>query len=221
MSECAVSFTIVCSVVNLISSFDSINHSNYTMESFMIDLDLAYGFSDGYWVYTNLVSDTGYRISNAITILSMYSVALFLRILTQYMVYQYSFYTSHKNVKFEIVLSLYCLLALFIMGFFSTFLMLFHICIVFAVFYEFIRIVIANQRLCLLLKQRLNDAIRHENQLYNVILYYRLAYRDYKYSSTVFLIAFLIQNLGLSLFCIPACSNGTNIQSYCLGEFYY
>ena len=128
-------------------------------------------------------------------------LAFLVRILTQYMVYQYSYFKPCLNLKFEIYISLSCLFFLFSMATFLQLLMIFYVCTVFLLFYEYILLIIASRKLCLLLKQRLSDAILHENQSNNVILYYRIGYKDYKICSTVMLISLFTQYVGIILYC--------------------
>ena len=127
-------------------------------------------------------------------------LAFLVRILTQYMVYQYSYFKPCLNLKFEIYISLSCLFFLFSMATFLQLLMIFYVCTVFLLFYEYILLIIASRKLCLLLKQRLSDAILHENQSNNVIHYYRIGYKDYKICSTVMLISLFLQYFGVSLY---------------------
>ena len=118
------------------------------------------------------------------------------------MVYQYSYFKPCLNLKFEIYISLSCLFFLFSMATFLQLLMIFYVCTVFLLFYEYILLIIASRKLCLLLKQRLSDAILHENQSNNVIHYYRIGYKDYKICSTVMLIALFFQYSSASLYSI-------------------
>ena len=146
-------------------------------------------------------------------------LAFLIRILTQYMVYQYSYYKPRLNLKFEIYISLSCLFFLFFMATFLRLLKTFNVCIVFLLCYEYILLVIASRKLCLLLKQRLSDAITHEYQSNYVILYYRIGYKDYKICSTVMLIALFAQYLGISLICFLTVFNAVNRDPYlCLDE---
>ena len=128
-------------------------------------------------------------------------LAFLVRILTQYMVYQYSYFKPRLNLKFEIYISLSCLFLLSLMATFLQLHMVFYVCIVFLLFYEYILLIIATRKLRLLLKQRLSDAILHENQSNNVIHYYRIGYKDYKICSTVMLVALFAQYVGIILCC--------------------
>ena len=151
--------------------------------------------------YQELEFSTSTRL-NSVSILTTYCLLAFLiRILTQYMVHQYSYFKPRFNLKFEIYISLSCLFFLFFMATFLQLVKIFNVCIVFLLYYEYILLIIASRKLCLLLKQRLSDAIIHEYQSNYVILYYRIGYKDYKICSTVILIALFAQYLGISLYC--------------------
>ena len=78
--------------------------------------------------------------------------------------------------------------------------MLFHyILILTVVSYEYFLIIYETKSLLRLLKQRLKDATSHDYHGIQVIRYYKLAYTDYKQGSTVLLVAFLLQVIGLSI----------------------
>lgn len=150
--------------------------------------------------YENLVGDTPYRFANTFTTISICSMAFFIRILTQYMVYQYSYYKPYLNLKFQVTISLTCLLCLFFMAMVFQLIMIYNICIVLILFYEYLILLFESRKLCLLLQQHLHDAILHENQSKSIILYYRIVYKDYKYCSTIMLIALIAQFMGTSLY---------------------
>ena len=141
-----------------------------------------------------------FRIIGSVMTISVCAMAFFIRILTQYMVYQYSYYKPHLNIKFEVYISLTCFLILFLMVTVFELFTVYNICIVLLLIYEYIILIIASRKLCLLLRQHLNDAIRHENQSQLVILYYQIAYKEYKYCSTIMLIALFAQFTGTSLY---------------------
>ena len=151
--------------------------------------------------YHELENSTSTRLCSISILTTTCLLAFLIRILTQYIVYQYSYYKPRLSLKFEIYISLSCLFFLFLMATFIQLLKTFNVCIVFLLCYEYILLVIASRKLCLLLKQRLSDAIIHEYQSNYVILYYRIGYKDYKICSTVMLIALFAQYLGISLYC--------------------
>ena len=167
-----------------------------------ISLRIQYKISPSYDIYETLINSNRFRICNAAYTISVSSVTLFVRILTQYMVEQYSYYKSHMNLKLEIIIPISCLVAMLIMGIIPQLIMLYNICIVLFIIREYILLFIESKKLRLLLKQRLEDAIHHENQSKDVILYYKIAQKEYKYCSIILLISFFLHNFGLSLYCL-------------------
>ena len=171
--------------------------------------------------YGELEFSTSNRLYSVSILTTSCLLAFLIRILTQYMVYQYSYFKPRLSLKFEIYISLSCLFFLFFMATFLRLLKIFSVCIVFLLCYEYILLVIASRKLCLLLKQRLSDAIIHEYQSNYVILYYRIGYKDYKICSTVMLIALFAQYLGISIYCFYMLISAVNPYSYlCLDEFF-
>ena len=168
---------------------------------FAVESQLKHIFQNGTVTYEKLVDLQRLRIAHYITSVFALSVLLCLRILSQYMVCKYSYYKSHLNIKLEVVISVYRLTALFIMGLFSIFVNIYNISIILNFIYDLILLLISSNKLSQLLKQRLSDAINHENQPREVIHYYIVASRDFKTSTTIFLTAFVIQNLGTLLYC--------------------
>ena len=198
LSEFGSTVSVICSIAYFLPQ----SLSSHSIGDAINAFKGTYEFTGGLHIYINLEISHVFRVSNAITAISLFSIALFVRILTQYMVQQYSYFKPHLNLKIEVIVSIYFIFPLFIVGIMPQLFRIFYICIILVIFRELILLFFANKKLCLLLKQRLDDAILHENQPCNVILYYRLAYREYKYSSRIFLIAFLIQILGFTLYCI-------------------
>ena len=111
------------------------------------------------------------------------------------MVYQYSYYKPYLNLKLELYISINCYVALILLMVVFEFNHLCLICCLFLIFYELIRCVIAGRELSLLLRQRLYDAIRHENQNNFVILYYKIAHKEYRTCYSIMLVAIFLQNL--------------------------
>ena len=145
---------------------------------------------------------TQLRILRTLTTTSFYTLFLLIRILTQYLVHPYSYYKLPFWYKFKLGISLLIITTLFICGVVRQVVLIHFICIVLVVIYEFICIFIATKKLRLLLTQRLNDAIMHENQSTGVIRYYKIANKDYKLFSTVLLIALFFQTIAFSILCI-------------------
>ena len=144
--------------------------------------------------YSDLIGTIFLRTTWSFIIIPLSALAFFIRILTQYMVHQYSYYKPHLNIKFQVYISLTPLLVLFLL------ITVCNICIVLLLVHEYILLIIASRKLCLLLRQHLRDAIRHENQSKLVILYYQIAYKDYKYCTTIILIALFAQFTGACLY---------------------
>ena len=165
--------------------------SSFKISSFSVD----FGFY-------NSMNHTQLRFFKTLTTTSMYVLFLLIRILTQYLVHQYSYYKFPFRFKFKLAISLLIIFSLFICGVVRQLELIHFICIVLVVIYEFICICIATKKLRLLLTQRLNDAITHENQSTGVIRYYKIANKDYKLFSTVLLIALFFQTIAFSIFCI-------------------
>ena len=130
---------------------------------------------------------SSFRFTNSITTTSLCSMAFFIRILTQYMIYQYSYYKYLLKLNLNVYISLTCLSVLFIIATLFKLLAVYNICIVLILFYEYIKLIIEGRKLHLLLRQHLYDAVNHENQSNFVILYYQIAYKEYKYYSTIIL----------------------------------
>ena len=140
------------------------------------------------------------RFIHSITTTSLCATAFFIRILTQYMVYKYSYYKDLLKLNLKVYISLTCLSILFIIATLFKLLAVYNICIVLILFYEYIQLIIEGKKLHLLLQQRLYDAVNHENQSAFVILYYQIAYKEYKYCSIIMLIALFAQYTGVSIY---------------------
>ena len=115
------------------------------------------------------------------------------------MIYQYSYYKPYLNLKLEFYVSIICFVSwpfqilvfdfLYVPVFFSIFLLS----------YEFIQCVISGRKLSRLLRQRLYDAIRHENQNKCVILYYKIAHKEFRLCFSIMLVAIFLHLLVISL----------------------
>ena len=149
--------------------------------------------------YLNSLRNWVIRVSIVINTISMYSLFLFVRILTQFLIHQYSYYKSSLKLKRKLIFAISLLVTLSILGLIRPLILLQYALTVLVIIYEFIFIAILTKRLLRLLKQRLNDARQHENQSYRVVLYYRIAYADYKYSSTALLLALFFQVIAFSI----------------------
>ena len=187
---------LICNVLQIVVTFEvkGGNSKDY------IHL-LVYG-KEEFASYDYLEKLTSIRIYSIGGTLAFYTVTFFIRIVTKYIVCQYSYFKLYLNIKLEVYITCTCLFILFFMGGILKLLMIYFMCIVLLLSYEYIGIVIESRKLRLLLKQRLSDAILHENQSQYVIRYYRIGYKDYRICSIVMLIALFAQCLGVSLYCI-------------------
>ena len=170
-----------------------------------------------YYSRINIIS----RLSTILTSISMYLLFISVRILTQYMVHKYAFYKSELKLKCKMVVSLISILILVTLGLIPSLLFLHFILMVPVVAYEFFLILIATKKLRLFLKQRLSDAF-HEYQSRDVIRYYSIISREYRYCSIVLLTALLFHLIGFSILnihplvmtCISFKSNWSNVLIY-------
>ena len=89
------------------------------------------------------------------------------------MVYQYSYYKDLLKLNLEIYIALTCLSTLFIIATLFKLLMIYNVCVVLILLKEYIQLIVEGRKLRLLLRQRLYDAVNHENQSHFVILYYQ------------------------------------------------
>ena len=181
--------------------------------------------------YNYLVEYSTFLFTNSITITSLCATAFFIRILTQYMVYQYSYYKDLLKLNLEIYIALTCLSTLFIIATLFKLLMIYNVCVVLILLKEYIQLIVEGRKLRLLLRQRLYDAVNHENQSHFVILYYQIACKEYKYCSTLMLIALFAQYMGVSVYllnqifingveeCIPNCRTLYYTMFYFYSEF--
>ena len=171
------------------------------LSGFGIDMEMwTENPSFSFPAYDELIGTVFLRTTWSFMIIPLSALAFFIRILTQYMVYQYSYYKPHLNIKFQVYISLTPLLVLFLLVTVFKLITVCSICIVLLLVYEYILLIIASRKLCLLLRQHLYDAIRHENQSKLVILYYQIAYKEYKYCSTIMSIALFAQFTGACLY---------------------
>ena len=142
---------------------------------------------------------TSVRISNSITAITLYALFTFVRILTQHLVHQYNYYRSDLKLRSKLCGSISLIVFFFILGLIRVFMLFHYILILTVMSYEYFLIIHETKFLLRLLKQRLKDATSHDNLGMQVIRYYKVAYTDYKQGSTVLLVAFLLQIIGLSI----------------------
>ena len=138
-----------------------------------------------------------YRVYASLA-LAEYVITSLIRILTEYMVYQYRYHKLYLNLKLEFYISITCFISLIFLAVVFEFEKLFLICCLFLLFYEFSRLVIAGKELNISLRQRCFDA-RHENQEESIIYYYENAHKDYRISFSIMLVSFFLQSLAISI----------------------
>ena len=137
-----------------------------------------------------------------------YSVVLFtllplilIRILTQYLCQQYTFYSKTSfSLKEKFKLPIAILIFLFLLCFIRQ-LIIFDwlaICVYFV--YEFVVFTISSNCLCNLLYKRYFDARTHEYQPISIVRYYRCAYLEFKVCSCILVASLFLQMLSLILF---------------------
>ena len=96
-----------------------------------------------------LLNNPTSSFTNLLTTLCLATTIVTVRILTEFLVYQYSYYKPFLPLKFHIAIYLYTFIALFIMGMTRSLLILYYICIVLVIIREYILFVIASRKLCL------------------------------------------------------------------------
>ena len=161
-----------------------------------------------------------FRFSILLTSISIYTMFISVRILTQYLSHQYAFYKSELRMKRRIALPLISMLALSILGLIPPLLFLHFILMVPAIVYEFLLCILETKKLSLSLKQRLFDAKNHEAQSHDVIRYYTIANKEYKLCSTVLLTYLLLHVIALSIYYIhPLVMTCVILRSECFNVF--
>ena len=97
--------------------------------------DYVFSFSDGFYLS---LFHFDLRLLRVLIIVTFYSLIMFVRILTQFLVRKYSFYKYNLNLKTKLSISLYFLLILFISGLIRMFMVPFYFTIAFATLFEFL-----------------------------------------------------------------------------------
>ena len=157
-------------------------------------LDLYYVFLP--YSKTHQTEITSHIIGTVITT-STCTMLFFVRILTQFMVYRYSYFKTELNIIFQFYLFFTCMFALIIMELVLELFLIHCVCFILVLFREYIVLVTESRKLCQLLRQHTHDATHHENLSKYVTLLYRIAYTDYKKCSIIILIAFSLQIIGI------------------------
>ena len=157
----------------------------------------AYGFEQEF--YFSLFYPT-IRLLRTLLVIEIYSLLIFVRILTQFLVHKYSFYKYNLNLKTTLSISLSFLFVLFICGLTRVLLAPFYFTIAFAILFEYLLLVKVTMKLRRLLKRRLTDAVINESV--HICLYYKTVYGNYKCFSIVLLLSLFFLCASYLIFCI-------------------
>ena len=140
-------------------------------------------------------------ISGRFEIVTCVNVYLFLmmliRILTQYLANQYSFYKKNISLRLKLAKILFFLFFLTVIGLLQIFVILFRVLFFASFIWEFITYLRTSNCLCKLLYKRFFDAKFHENQGMRVVSYYRQAHKEYKITSIFLTLSLLIHMITL------------------------
>ena len=161
------------------------------------DSDHVYDFGKGFFLSLFHFED---RLVRALLFFTPYCLMIFVRILTQFMVHKYSFYSYNMNLKMKFGISLSFAIALYIVGLFRIFMAPFYIITAFAILFEYLVTIKVTRQLRRLLKQRLTDALNNESA--DICSYYKTVYGNYKNFSVVLLLSLFFQITSISIFCI-------------------
>ena len=126
---------------------------------------------------------------------------ILIRILTQYLCQQYTFYSKTSfSLKEKFKLPIAILIFLFLLDLIHQLIIFdwLSICLYFV--YEFVVFTISSNRLCNLLYKRYFDARTHEYQPISIVRYYRFAYLEFKVCSCILVASLFLQMLSLILF---------------------
>ena len=139
------------------------------------------------------------RIRVMLFSMSFYSVITCVRLLTEFLSCKYDYYETKPYLCIRILLS-FCIVPVFLLiGLFRQLFLFSFIGIVLALMYQFIQLCFAVRKLKRLLYKRLFDAQHLECQPRFVVNYFRRAHWNFKYASTILLIALFLQTLGYSI----------------------
>ena len=181
--ECVFISTLVLILIS--SYFQGLNASSNVLQH-QISLSLIYTLNS---------------ISGRLEIVTCVNVYLFLmmliRILTQYLANQYSFYKKNISLRLKLAKILSFLLFLTVIGLFQIFVILFRVLFFTSFIWEFITYLRTSNCLCKLLYKRFFDAKFHENQGMRVVSYYRQAHQEYKITSIFLTLSLLLHMITL------------------------
>ena len=181
--------------------FSLSNNSTIIIRSFVDYIEIQYRFRTGFVFYHSLDNILLRAVNTLITIL-LYSFFSLIRILIQLLVHRYSYYQYKFKLKLKLHILLWFIIVLSFLGLFRPLVLLHYLGIVLAVFSELIKIIIENRKLGSLLKQRLDDATKHENHSESVVFCYQTAYREHKHFSIILLLAFSFQTISFTIYCL-------------------
>ena len=128
-----------------------------------------------------------------------YSIITCARLLSEFLSCKYHYYETKPYLCIRILLLFCVVLVLMLIGIFRQLFLLSFIGIVLALIYQFIQLCFAVKKLKRLLYKRLFDAQYLECQPPHVVNYFRRAHWNFKYASTILLIALFLQILGYSM----------------------
>ena len=151
----------------------------------------------GLLVFISCGSFVSYRIYATLA-MGECVLTFLIRILTQYMVYQYSYYKPYLNLKVEFYISITCYIPLIFSVLVLKLEKLFLICCLILLFYELTWSAIAGRKLSLLLRQRLHDS-RQENQGNSVIRYYEIVRKEFRMCFSILLVSIFLQSLAIAI----------------------
>ena len=167
------------------------------------DQKLEWPHSLPYYSFRNIFRHSLFFVSRRITliILSMffYSIIACARLLSEFLSCKYNYYETKPYLCIKILLSFCIVPVLLLIGLFRQLFLFSLIGIVLALIYQFIQLCFAVKKLKRLLYKRLFDAQYLECQPRYVVNYFRRAHWNFKYASTILLIALFLQTLGYSM----------------------
>ena len=139
------------------------------------------------------------RITAMVFFMLFYSVITCARLLTDFLCGKYDYYKIEPYLCLKISLSFCAVPVLMLIGLFRQLFLFSLIGIALALIYQFIQLCFAVRKLKKLLYKRLFDAQYLECQPRYVVNYFRRAHWNFKYASTILLIAIFLQTLGYAI----------------------
>ena len=204
LAICIVEFAIAITIVLYGKANLYLYHpsGNNTIHESLVDyFEIRYKFSTGFSFFYSM-NHIILRFMNVAMTIFVFSLFSLIRILTQYLVSQYTFYKYTFKLYNKLSLLIKWNLVIFVLGMVRLFVILHYVVVVSCIFTEFVMIIIATRNLRELLIKRYIDAKIHENQPVRIIRYYKSACEQYKFYSSILLSAFCIQLIGFTIYCI-------------------